>query len=384
MKKHARISGVGDTRFGEIPGSSVIALQAEAARAAMKDAGITTKQVDGVLCGYSFSESGVMPSAAISEYLGIAPKHSTGLLLGGATACAMVMYAALLVESGRFRHVLVVAGENRLTGMSRGAAVARLAAIGHPQFEVPYGPTIPSFYALIASRYMADYGVTREQLAHIAVTMREHARLHPGAHMKSPITVKDVLESRPISTPLHLLDCCPVSDGAAAVIVSAGDAARDTRDARATMIGMGQGHTHEHLVQAPSLTSFGCAQSAATAFGEAGVSPSDIDVAEIYDSFTITLIVELESMGFFAKGQAGPEIAKGALKLGGALPTNTHGGLLSFGHSGVAGGLTHVVEGVRQLRGSAEARQVPGAELAFVHGDGGTMSSHCSIVLARQ
>ncbi len=381
--RRARLSGVGDTAFGALPGSSVLGIHARAARAALADAGLATRDVDGVLCAYSLVEPHLMLSSVVAEYLGIRPAWSLGMMLGGATGCAMIMQAAMLVEAGRCRHVLVVAGDNRLTGMSRDGAVAALARVGHAEFEVPYGPNIPAFYGLVASRYMHEHGATPEHLAHIAVTMRRHAALHPGAHMRQPITVEDVLASRMIAKPLHLLDCCLVSDGAAAVVVSAADAAAGTRDARVALLGAGQGHTHEHVIQAPSLTDFGCHDAAARALGEAGVRPSDVDVAEIYDSFTITLLIELESMGFFARGEAGPAIAAGALALGGRLPTNTHGGLLSFGHSGAAGGLTHVVEAMRQLRGAADARQVPDARLGFVHGDGGILSAHCSLVLGR-
>ncbi|MBI2526126.1 MAG: thiolase family protein [Candidatus Rokubacteria bacterium] len=381
--RRARLSGVGDTAFGALPGSSVLGIHAQAARQAIADAGLTQGDVDGVLCAYSLVEPHLMLSSVVAEYLGIRPAYSLGMMLGGATGCAMIMQAAMLVESGRCRHVLVVAGDMRLTGMSRDGAVAALARVGHPQFEVPYGPNIPAYYGLVASRYMHEQGATPEQLAHIAVTMRRHAGLHPGAHMREPITVADVLASRMIARPLRLLDCCLVSDGAAAVVVSAADASGGTRDSRIALLGAGQGHTHEHVSQAPSLTDFGCHEASSRALGEAGVTPAAVDVAEIYDSFTITLLIELESMGFFAKGEAGPAIAAGALGLAGRLPTNTHGGLLSFGHSGAAGGLTHVVEAVRQLRGEADARQVPDARLAFVHGDGGILSAHCSLVLAR-
>jgi acetyl-CoA acetyltransferase len=379
----ARLSGVGLTPFGELPGSSPLSLHADAARAALGDAGLATREVDGVICAYSLVEPHLMLSSVVGEYLGLRPAYSAALQLGGATGCAAVMHAAMLVETGRCRHVLVVMGDNRLTGMTRDAAVAALARVGHPQFEVPYGPTIPALYALVASRYMHEHPVTSEHLAHVAVTMRGHAALHPGAQMRAPITVADVLVSRMIATPLRLLDCCLVSDGGAAVVVSGAGPARDTRQGGVALLGAGQGHTHEHLSQAPSLTEFGCHEAAARAFGEAGVEPRDVDVAQIYDSFTITLLIELESMGFFGRGEAGPAVGGSALALGGRLPTNTHGGLLSFGHSGAAGGLTHVVEAVRQLRGEGGARQVADARLAFVHGDGGILSAHCSLVLGR-
>jgi acetyl-CoA acetyltransferase len=257
-----------------------------------------------------------------------------------------------------------------------------LAQVGHPEFEQPYGMSVPAAYALVAQRYMHEYAVSPEHLASIAVTQRAYAAHHPHAHMRDLITVEDVMKSRMISTPLKLLDCCLVSDGAAAVVVSSPDHC-SVGDAGVAILGAGQGHTHEHISAAPSLLDFGCEASARQAFERAGVKPIDIDVAEIYDSFTITLAVELESMGFFRKGEAGRAAAAGELGPGGRLPCNTHGGLLSYGHSGAAGGMFHVVEAAHQLRGRAGARQVPEAELAFVHGDGGILSAHCSLVLGR-
>jgi acetyl-CoA acetyltransferase len=265
--------------------------------------------------------------------------------------------------------------------MSRDGAVAALADVGHPQFERPYGISVPASYALVARRYLHEYGATMEQLAAIAVEHRRHAARHPQAHKRDPITLADVMGSREIASPLRLLDCCLISDGGAAVVVSAGGAARDAARRPVRVLGAGQGHTHEHVMCAPTLTDFGCKQSSRLAFERAGVTPADIDVAEIYDSFTITLLVELESIGFFARGEAGAAAAAGALGLGGRLPCNTHGGLLSYGHSGAAGGMFHLVEAVRQLRGEADTRQVADAELAFVHGDGGILSAHCSLVL---
>lgn len=377
------ISGVHDTAVGELPGSSTMGLHAEAALGACANAGLALSDIDGVLCAYSIVEPHPMLSSVFCEYMGIQPAYNSGVQAGGASGAIMVMNAAALVASGQCRHVLVVCGDNRATGMTRDIAVAALAEFGHQQFERPYGIAIYAAYAMVAQRYLHEYGATMEQLAHIAVQHRAHAGRHPQAHKREPLTLDQVVNSRVIATPLRLFDCCLVSDGAAAIIVSAADAARDLARRPVEILGMGQGHTHEHLVAAPSLTEFGCARAAETAFGQAGVKRSDIDVAEIYDSFTITLLIELESIGFFEKGEAGHAAAAGELTYGGRLPCNTHGGLLSYGHSGAAGGMFHLVEAVRQLRGEADERQVADAELAFVHGDGGILSAHCSMVLGR-
>ncbi len=384
MTMNAFITGVHDTAVGALPGSSAMGLHAEAALGALGDAGLTPGDIDGVICAYAFTMPHLMLGSVFCEYMGIHPGFCTALSAGGASACIMIMQAAALVASGQCEHVLCVTGENRLSGMSRDGAVAMLADVGHPQFERPFGISVPASYALVAQRYMHETGATSEQLAAIAVEHRRHAGRHPKAHQRAPITVADVLASKPIASPLRMLDCCLISDGGAAVVVSSRAAARDTRGRPVEILGAGQGHTHEHIVAAPSLTDFGCKRSSATAFARAGVSIADIDVAEIYDSFTITLAVELESIGFFERGEAGIAAARGDLGLGGRLPCNTHGGLLSYGHSGAAGGMFHAVEAVHQLRGRAAARQVPDATLAFVHGDGGILSAHCSLVLGVQ
>ncbi|WP_431857631.1 thiolase family protein [Azospirillum sp.] len=381
--RNAMITGVADTAVGRVEGSSVMGLHAEAAAAALADAGVAPSEIDGVLCAYSISEPHLMLSSVFNEYFGIAPSYSVALQAGGATACLMVMQAAALVEAGVCRHVLAVCGDNRLSGLSRDGTVAALAEVGHPEYERPYGLSIPAAYALVARRYMHEWGVTSEQLAAVAVTQRGHARRHPKAQARDPLSLDQVLASRMIADPLRLFDCCLISDGGAAVVVSARDAAADRPSRPVSVLGSGQMNTHEHIIAMPSLTDFGCRQSAAQAFARAGLTPADVDVAEIYDSFTITLLAELESIGFFPKGEAGPAVLDGALELDGILPCNTHGGLLSYAHSGAAGGMFHVVEAVRQLRGEAEARQVKDAEVAFVHGDGGVLSAHCSLVLGR-
>ena len=381
MTMNAYITGAYDTAVGEVPGSSCMSLHAEAAVGAVADAGLTLTEIDGVLCAYSLVSPHLMLGSVFCEYMGIHPAFCSATQAGGASACVMIMQAAALVASGQCNHVLVVTGDNRLTGLSRDGAVAALVDVGHAQFERPFGMSVPAAYALVAQRYQHEFGVTPEQLAAIAVEQRRHAGRHPKAQKREPITVADVLASKLIATPLRLLDCCLVSDGGAAVVVSSRTAAADTRGKAVEVMGAGQGHTHEHIVAAPSLTDFGCKISSARAFARAGVTTADIDVAMIYDSFTITLLVELESIGFFERGEAGPAAERGELGLGGSLPCNTHGGLLSYAHSGAAGGMFHVVEAMHQLRGTAAARQVEGARLAFVHGDGGILSAHCSLVL---
>jgi len=381
-RRHAAITGVHNTRAGKLEGSSCMSLHAEATLGALADAGLTPGDIDGLLCAYSFTEPHLMLGSIFAEYMGLKPSYIAAVSMGGVTGAGLVMPAAALVEAGYCRHVLLAAGDNRLTGNID--AVAALAGVGSPQFEQIYGMTVPAAYGLVARRYMHEFDLTPEHLAAVAVTARKHAALHPDAQMRAPITIDDVLTSRPIALPLRLLDCCLISDGGAACIVSAADVARDRPKPVVEILGSGQGHTHEHIVAAPSLVDYGCKAAGRLAFERAGVTAADIDVAEIYDSFTITLIAELESIGFFARGEAGPAALRGELGIGGRLPCNTHGGLLSFGHSGAAGGLWHAVEAVRQLRGEAGPRQVRDAALAFVHGDGGILSAHCSLVFGRR
>jgi acetyl-CoA acetyltransferase len=383
LNEFAIISGVHATPVGALPGSSCLSLHDEAASGAISDAGLKPGDIDGVICAYSLTEPHLMLASWFSEFYGLAPNVCFAIQAGGASGAVMVSTAASLVESGACRHVLVVAGDNRLTGLSRDGTITALAQVGHAQFERPYGMSVPAAYALVASRYMHEYGAEESQLAAIAVTMRDHASRNCDAHQRELISIEDVLNSPVISSPLRRLDCSLVSDGGGAVVISSGEARSDLPNKAVKILGSGQGHTHEHIVAAPSLIDFGCKQSAEQAFGKAGIKAKDIDIAEIYDSFTITLLVELESIGFFERGEAGPAIANGALQLDGSLPCNTHGGLLSHGHPGAAGGIFHVVEAVTQLRHAATGRQVENPELAFVHGDGGILSAHCSLVLAR-
>lgn len=376
----AHLVGVGHTPFGRHEGRGAVDLMANAARQALEDAQLQRRDIDGLLCGYATTLPHLMLSTLFAERFGIHPAYGHAVQLGGATGAAMLMLAGELVRSGRCRHVLVVAGENRLTGQNRDDAMTTLAQVGDADYEIPYGASVPAYYALLASRYMHECGLSSADLAAFPVLMRSNATRHPGAHLREPISVADVLASKPIASPLRLLDCCPISDGGAALVVSR----RPGGGTPIVLSGAGQAHRHQHLTAMTDVRESGAAESARRALDDARVSLSDVDYLGIYDSFSITLTMLLEEIGFAPRGQAASKVRDGTFSPGGDLPLNTHGGLLSFGHCGVAGGMAHIVEAVTQLRGSAGARQVRQPAVAFVHADGGVLSSHVSLVLARQ
>lgn len=353
---------------------------ADAASRALDDAGLERSAIDGLLCGYATTLPHLMLADLFAERFGLSPLYAHGMQMGGATGAAMLMLAGDLVRADRCRTVLVVAGEDRLSGQSRDRSIQTLAQVGHPVFETPNGASVPAFYALLASRYLHETGATDADLASLAVLMRNHAAAHEDAHLRDPITIDEVLASRPISSPLKLLECCPISDGAVALIVSSDVSGTP----RIRIAGSGQAHRHQHVSALTNIADTGAADAAARAFAEAGMSAHDIDYLAIYDSFTITLAMLIEELGFVARGGAGAAAREGWFARTGRFPLNMHGGLLSFGHSGVAGGLAHAAEAVRQLRGTAGDRQAPGASRAFVHGDGGILSAHVSLILERE
>ncbi len=320
-----------------------------------------------------------MLATVFAEHFGIRPSYAHAVQVGGATGLAMTMLAHTLVDAGLARHVLVVSGENRLTGQSRDASIQALAQVGHPDYEVPLGPTIPAYYGLVASRYMHEYGLTEEDLAEFAVLMRANACTHPGAQFHEPITVADVMASKPVAMPLKLLDCCPVSDGGAAFIISR----EPTGGAGIRVRGCAQAHTHQHVTAAPALSELGAEISIAKAKAASGLSISDVRYAAVYDSFTITLAMLLEDLGLAKRGEAAARVRAGYFNRDGEMPLNTHGGLLSYGHCGVGGAMAHLVETHLQMTGRAGNRQVRDASIALLHGDGGVLSSHVSMFLER-
>src|SRR3979409_323540 len=251
------ITGVGLTAYGRHEGSSSLDLMSKAAELAVAAAGRKRSGVDGVLCGYSTVAPHIMLATVFAEHFGIRPAYAHAVQVGGATGLAMTMLSHHLVESNVARHVLVVSGENRLTGQSRDASILALAQVGHPDYEVPLGPTIPAYYGLVASRYMHEYGVTQEDLAEFAVLMRNHALTHPGAQFHDAITVADVMASKPVALPLKLMDCCPVSDGGVALVVRR----ERTSEIGVRVRGCAQAHTHQHVTKIPKFDAMGAAMS---------------------------------------------------------------------------------------------------------------------------
>ncbi len=385
------IVGISETPMGDLGGRSSLALHADATLAALNDAGLKKSDVDGVLSGGSFVDDYLAHSCVLCEYLGIEPDYTALLQTGGATAVSMVLEAAAAIYAGLAQTVVVVTADNILSGLSqvgganRDGAVRKMASqAAHPDFEMPFGPTVPALYSLLATRHMHEYGTTSEQLAQLAVNQRANALMHPGVKFTEAISVEDVLESRLVAGPLHLLECAVVTDGGGALVLTSAARAKALDKPPVGILGGGVGSGHEHLLKMQDLTtSNGARNSGRLAMERSGVSHDDLDVLEIYDPFTIALLIFLEDLGFCAKGEGGALAESSEITMEGKWPLNTNGGLLSYAHGGISGGIIHPVEAVRQLRGEAGKRQVAGAELALVHGNGGVCSSEATAVFAR-
>ena len=374
----AAIAGVADLDPAAT-GASILRLQTQAALAALDDAGLALTDVDG-LCTNGLSR---FSTTQLAEYVGISPVWTDSTFAGGASYEIFVGRAAEAIRAGVCETVLVVYGSNQRSARSR-----RLGGAAEPQtpaawFEAPYGPLDPiSFYAMAARRHMHEFGTTPEHLAEVAVAARAWALLNPRAfhHGSGPLTVKAVLASPMVSSPLHALDCCLVTDGGGAVVLTTLERARRLRRPAVRVLGYGEATTHQTMSAAPDLTSTGAVASGARAFAMAGLRADEIDVVQLYDSFTITVLLTLEALGFCPRGASGAFVAGGTLGPGGARPINTSGGGLSYCHPGMFG-IFLVIEAVRQLRGEAGARQLPRARTALCHGTGGILSTHATVIL---
>lgn len=391
------IVGVGETPVGRLPGWDSHHLHIEPARMAIEDAGIDKSEIDGLLTSGAFLTDNIRHHMQIGEQLGIHCKTLTDTLrTGGQSWGYGLQLAQWAIAAGRCKAVLLTGGDNLLSGMGRGGSIAAYNAYGaHSlEFEIPYGISVPGIYALVAARYMHEYGLRPEQLAEIPVAFRHHASLNPAAQKRDPISIDDVLSSRMIASPLRLLDCSLISDGGGAIVVTSVERARDLKGKSVRVLGIGQAQSYYHMghlataVGSPdeddySLTRTVQPVAAADAFGEAGVTRDDIDVAQLYDSFSITALMQYEDLGFCKKGEAGDFVQNGRIQLGGDLPTNTHGGLMSFAHPGSSGGLHHIIEAVRQLRGEGGDRQVADAKLALATNVSAVSSNHSVCIFGR-
>ena len=384
LRGKVAIVGAADTEVGVVPHLSATQMYVKAAKLALEDAGITKDEVDGLITCNSWVEPYMYHAEMIAEYMQIFPRYCLNVATGGGTTLAIMQHAATAIATGVCNTVLITMADNMLSGLSRDKAIEAMSTAGHAQFERPYGPPIPGFYALIAQAHMHAYGTTSEQLAAVSVACRKHASLNPAAQMRDPITVDDVLNSKMIADPLHLLDCSVVSDGGAAIIMTAAERATDFRPQPVYVLGIGEGHSHEHISQARNLTTSAAKEAGERTYAMAGLGPQDIDVAELYDCFTPVVVVELEDLGFCPKGEGGRFVENGRIELGGELPVNTHGGLMSHCHPGHPGSMFSVTEAVFQLRGEGGPRQVQDAEVALVHAQGGIMSTHCSMIVAKE
>ena len=383
MSTGVAIVGVGEAdEVGILPHKSAPQLHAEAALSALAHANLRLSDVDALFtCGLDF-----MPSLIVAEYLGIRPAYSGTNSIGGSSFVAHVHEAVLALRAGVCQVALITHGETRRSNRRRGVS-------GRPAHDDPWVPdwqwervygvaTPPPAYALAATRHMHRYGTTSEQLAEIAVATRAWAALNPRAHKRDPLTVDDVLASPWAVYPFHVLDCCLVTDAGGAVVLTTAERARGLGVLVVEVLGSAVAHTHHMISQMPDLTETPARITGPAAFAQAGLGPSDVDVAELYDSFTYTVLVTLEDLGFCAKGEGGRFVGGQRTAPGGDFPLNTSGGGLSYTHPGMFG-IFLLVEAVRQLRGECGPRQVSGAEVALVNGMGGYLSSAATAVLGR-
>ncbi|MBC93609.1 MAG: thiolase [Rhodospirillaceae bacterium] len=376
LKYACAIAGVAESRLGVVPDSTVMTLQAEAMVKALAEAGLEKKDVDAV---FSSGNWGRLPQLQVAEYLGINPVYSDNTSVGGASFEFHLGHAAAAIQAGLCKVAIILYGSTQRSRRERRIFEAH-SDLGY-QYETPYGLPIPvGAYALAASRHMAQYGTTSQQLAELAVSTRAWASLNPSAYRREKLTVDEVLDSQMIASPLHRLDCCLVTDGGGCVVVVSPELAKSLPKPPVWLLGQGESHSHAQISEMPDLTITPAAESGKRAFAMAGIKHSDLDVVEIYDSFTITVILTLESLGFCAPGEGGEFVSSNRTAPGGEFPLNTNGGGLSYCHPGQYG-IFLLIESVRQLRGECGDRQVNNATLALASGTGGVLSSNSTCIL---
>jgi acetyl-CoA acetyltransferase len=374
------VTGVAEARIDPESPPTLDDLICATARAAVLDAGLDRDAIDGVITTVPRADPLTWHGSAVAVSLGLAPRFVLSIPQGGAAALMTLYQAAAAIEAGLATRVLIVGIDLLRSGLGSSGAVAAMADTGYRTFERPYGPSVPSAFALLAQRHMHEFGTTSEALATVAVAMRANASAHPNAQARGALDVDQVLQSRMIASPLHLFDCSLVSDGGAALVVEA----RSSDPKAVRVLGWAEAHNPEWVTEMPSLAGLRCsAASAAAAYELAAVGPADVDLALIYDPFTISTVVALEDLGFCDVGEGGPLVESGAIAPTGSIPVNPHGGLLSHSHPGRPAALIHLVEAVRQLRGDALGIQIPDVEVAVATAEGAMLGSYATVVLGR-
>ncbi len=373
----AAIVGVAESDLGAVAAEmSPIDLMAQGIYRALADCGLHLRDVDGLLCATTQSRTSGL---ALSEYLGISPAFIDTTILGGSSFMFHIAHAQAALQLGLCKVAVIAYGSTQRTVGRRQASVRE-----YNPYETPFRPFLPATaYALAASRHMHQYGTTREQLAAVAVAAREWALLNPAAWERKPLAIDEVLSARMVSYPFTVRDCCLITDGGGAVIMTTAEHARSLKKPPVYVLGCGQAITHANISSMPDLTVTGALQSGRAAYQLARLSPGDIDLIELYDAFTINTILFLEDLGFCPKGEGGRFVSDGHIAPGGGLPVNTNGGGLSYCHPGMYG-LFLLIEAARQLRRECGARQIADCETAIAHGNGGVLSSQSTVILGTQ
>jgi acetyl-CoA acetyltransferase len=375
--RDAYITGVAESALGKVLHESELSMAATASREALQEAGLALADVDGLFVNYMGEEGSVQ----VGEYLGIQPRWSDSTDLGGAAFEAFVHHAATAIAAGRCDVALITYASRQRSLRRRRLTFDDDLARPLAQFHNPHGLPAPiGNFALMAARHMHEYGTTSEQLAEVAVAARTWAQMNPKAWRRETLTVADVLASPMLADPLHVLDVCLQTDGGGAVVLTDASRARNATKGRVKVLGAGESHSHWSMAQMPDLTTSAVRAAGRDAFAQAGLTPSDVDVFQPYDAMTVTVLIQLEDLGFCAPGEAGAFVAEGNLAPGGRLPSMTSGGGLSYNHPGALG-LLLLVEAVRQLRGECGPRQVPDCEVACVSGIGGFFSCGATVLL---
>jgi len=385
VKGKAHLAGVFEHPGRELPGCSVAQIHAEVAAGALADAGLGFGDVDAYFAAGDAPGFGAL---SMADYLGLRCRHIDDTETGGSSYLVHVQHAAQAIAAGHIQVALITLAGNPRSGGAGPGGSARMTGAPEFAFESLFGMSVPGGYALAAQRHMHEFGTTSEQLAEIKVAASTHAQHNPNAFLKDAVSVEEVLESPMISDPLHRLDCCVITDGGGALVVVSPEVARDLDRQTIPVLGTGTAIKHSEAGRI-DLTYTGAAKSGPAAFAEAGLTPREIDYVSIYDSFTITVLITLEDLGFCEKGQGGPFVAEGALRAPhGALPFNTDGGGLCNNHPANRGGMTKVIEAARQLRGEAHPPvQVPDCRFALAHGTGGSLATRmgsATLILGRE